>query len=53
MGKNTIFFISKKGIFPDCHKDVTHGKIVCEYREGKAEPNRKSFTVGEGPNKLP
>ena len=44
--KNTIFFITKYKIPTNRLQDVTYGRIVHDYREGKAEPNRTWLNVG-------
>ena len=41
-----MFFIDKKGIPQERFKDITYGDIVCDYQEGKDEPNRTRLTVG-------
>jgi len=42
----TIFFINKKDI-PDTRKgDVTYGRIVCTYRDGKKDKYRTRITMG-------
>ena len=43
---NTIFFITKCEVPPDRFKDVTYGRIVCNYRDQKAEKHRTRLTVG-------
>ena len=45
-GTDTAFFIDAGDIPADRWKDVTYGRIVTAYREGKAEPNRTRLTVG-------
>ena len=44
-GTNTIFFKPKPDVPQEWQKDVTHRCIVCDYRKGKAEPNRPRLTV--------
>jgi len=41
-----MFFIDKKGVPQEIFKDITYGRIVCDYREGKDEPNKTRLTVG-------
>ena len=43
-GANTIFFIHKAEVPQNQYKEVTYGCIVCDYRVGKAEPNRTRLT---------
>ena len=45
-GTNTIFFIDHHKIPTDRRKDVTYGRICCNYRPQKAEPERTRLTVG-------
>ena len=45
-GTTTIFFIHKKDIPQEQHKDTTCSSIICNYREDKAKPNRTRLTVG-------
>ena len=40
-----MFFINKHQVSHDRFRDVTYGRIVCDYREGKDEPNRTRLTV--------
>jgi len=51
-GTNTMFFIDNDQVPHERFRDVTYGRIVCDFREGKYEPNRTRLTVG-GQNKLP
>jgi len=44
-GTNTIFFINKNEVPNDRFKDITYGKIVCNYREGKDDPFRSRLVV--------
>ena len=41
-----MYFIHKHEVIQYCFKDVTYGKINCNYREGKVEPNRAQLTAG-------
>jgi hypothetical protein len=45
-GTNTIFFIDKKDVPQDRWKDVTYGRMVCDYRPEKDDPYRTRLTVG-------
>ena len=45
-GTNTMIFIQKQEISPNRIYDVTYGRIVCDYWEGKEEPNRTRLTIG-------
>ena len=38
-GTGTMHFIHKHEVPRDRNKDVTYGKINCNYQEGKEEPN--------------
>ena len=42
----TIFFINKTDIPQDRKSDVTYGRIVCVYREGKKDKYRTRITMG-------
>ena len=42
----TIFFINKTDIPQDRKGDVTYGRIVCVYREGKKDKYRTRITMG-------
>ncbi len=42
----TIFFISKMDIPHDCRGNVTYGRIVCVYREGKKDKYHTRITMG-------
>ena len=44
-GTNTMFFIRKNEISTNRLCDITYGSIVCEYQDGKTEPNRTRLTV--------
>ena len=44
-GTNTMFFIQKHEIPPNRICDVTYRRIVCDYLEGKEEPNRTRLTI--------
>ena len=44
-GTDTMHFIHKDEVPRDCFKDLTYGKINCNYREGKAEPNKVRLTA--------
>ena len=46
-GTNTMFFIDKNQVPHDSFRDVTYGRIGCDYREGGDEPNRTRLTMGE------
>ena len=41
-----MFFINKHEVPQERFKDCTYGRIVCNYRECKDEPNRTRLTVG-------
>ena len=41
-----MHFIHKHEVPQDCFKDVTYGKINCNYWEGNAEQNRAWLTAG-------
>ena len=41
METNTMFFITKDKMLSNSFQDVTYRRIICDYQEGKAEPNRK------------
>ena len=41
-----MFSINKSEVPKDRFKDVTYGKISCNYREQKEEKNRTRLTVG-------
>ena len=41
-----MFFINKDQVPSDRWKDVTYGRIVCDFRPHKSEPNRTRLTVG-------
>jgi len=41
-----MFFINKKQVPADRWKDVTYGRIVCDFRPNKSEPNRTRLMVG-------
>lgn len=43
-GTDTIFFIPKTSVPQD--RTVTYGRIVCDYRPQKSEPERTRLTVG-------
>ena len=43
---DTIFFINKIDVPWEWHKDITYRCIMCDYRKGKAEPNRTRLMVG-------
>ena len=43
---NTIFLIAKCKVPPYCFKDVTYGRIVCNYRDQKTEKHRTRLIVG-------
>ena len=43
-GTDTIFFIPKTAVPPD--GTVTYGRIVCDYRPQKSEPECTRLTVG-------
>lgn len=43
-GTDTIFFIPHSSVPPD--RTVTYGRIVCDYRPQKSEPERTRLTVG-------
>ena len=45
-GTETIFFIHKTEVPTNRWKDITYGRICCNYREQKAEKNRTRLTVG-------
>ena len=45
-GTDTIHFIHKHQLPADRWKDVTYGRICCNYREQKEEKNRTRLTVG-------
>ena len=45
-GTSTTLFVHKHEVFHDRYHDVTYGCIVCNYQEGKVEPNRTRLTVG-------
>jgi len=45
-GTETIFFIHKNEVPTNRWKDITYGRICCNYREQKAEKNRMRLTVG-------
>ena len=45
-GTNTIFFIKKDKVPQNRNRDVTYGHIICDYRDGKAEPNQTRLTIG-------
>ena len=45
-GTDTMFFVHKSQIPKDRWKDLTYGRIVCDYRENKAEKHRTRLTVG-------
>jgi hypothetical protein len=42
----TIAFVSKQQIPQGRRKDITYGRICCDYRSEKADPNRTRITVG-------
>jgi hypothetical protein len=42
----TIFFINKMDIPHDRRGNVTYGRIVCVYREGKKDKYRTQITMG-------
>ena len=44
-GTDTIFF-TKKNIPFERRRDITYGQRVCNYREGKEDPNRERLVVG-------
>ena len=44
VGTDTIFFIPFKAVPSD--RTVTYGRIVCDYRPQKSEPERTRLTVG-------
>ena len=46
VGTDTMFFIHKSEVLADCFKDVTYGKINCDFKEAKEEENRTRLTVG-------
>ena len=41
-----MFFVPKQHIPKDRYKDVTYGRIVCDFWEGKDEENQTRLTVG-------
>ena len=43
---NTIFFIHKHQKPTEWMRDITHGRILCGYCNGKVEPNWTRLTVG-------
>ena len=45
-GTDTIHFIHKNQLPADRWKDVTYGRICCNFREQKQEKNRTRITVG-------
>ena len=47
-GTNTMFFIREKEIPTNKICSITYGRLVCDYQEGKVEPNRTRFTMGGG-----
>ena len=51
-GTDTIFFTTKKNIPFKRRRDITYSQIVCDYREGKEEPNRARLVVGSGGKKV-
>ena len=44
-GTNTLFFMKKDEVPDKRFRHVTKGQIICDYWEGKAEPNRTRFTI--------
>ena len=46
IGINTMFFINKNEVPSDRFKDAKYGRMCCNHREGKAEPNRARLKVG-------
>jgi hypothetical protein len=42
----TIFFINKTDIPHNCRGNVTYGRIVCVYREGKKDKYCTQITMG-------
>jgi hypothetical protein len=45
-GTETIAFLTKQEIPRDRRKDITYGRIVCEYRSKKKDPYRTRITMG-------
>ena len=52
-GTNRIFFTTKQNIPFERRRDITYGQIVCDYREGKEDPNRARLVVGGEKIKIP
>ena len=52
-GTYTIFFTTKQNIPFERRRDITYVQIVCDYREGKKEPNRARLVVGGNKIKSP
>ena len=50
---DTIVFTTKQNIPFENRRDITYGQIVCNYREGKEEPNRARLVVGGNKIKSP
>ena len=46
VGTDTMFFIHKSEVPADRFKDVTYGKINCDFKATKEEKNRTRLTVG-------
>eukprot|EP00957_Ditylum_brightwellii_P029119 2200576-Ditylum_brightwellii.AAC.1 len=45
-GTNTIFFVPYADIPEERRKDIMYGRIVCDHRPQKPEPNRTRLTAG-------
>ena len=45
-GTDTMEFIEKHEVPQDRYKDVTYGRIVCDFRPQKSEQHRTRLTVG-------
>ena len=44
-GIDTIVFTTKQNIPFKRQRDITYGQIVCDYQEGKEDPNRSILVV--------